>query len=197
MVNDERGQAFSLEGIVAGLILLAAVGFALQVTAVTPLSPSTSSQHVENQLQSTGEGMFDTTGTNGALEEAVLYWNPDEEQFHGTGLAGFYRGETPENRFGDALEETFGENIAYNVYVHYTNPVSGSVETQQMIEQGSPSDHAVSVSRAVPLFGSDRFVTEDGSRGAPLSDGGFYAPELDSGENLYTIVEVEVVAWRI
>lgn len=196
--SDTRGQALSLEGIVAGLILLAAVGFALQVTAVTPLSPSTSSQHVENQLYSSGEGMMDGAGANGALEEAVLYWDSDQERFHGTDLAPFYRGTAPENSFGDALDETFGANIAYNVFVHYETG-SDSVATQRIVEQGEPSDHAISVSRTVPLFESSRLVEEDGSRGERLEDvgGNFYAPNANANGGLYNVVEVEVVAWRI
>ena len=196
---DNRGQALSLEGIIAGIILLAAVGFALQVTAVTPLSPSTSSQHVENQLQSTGEGMLDSTAQNGALEEAVLSWDPDAEEFHGTDMAPFHRGSPPENDFGDALRRTFGDRgVAYNVFIHYQTDSDG-VETQRLVEQGEPSDHAISATRSIVLSENDRLVREDGTRGERLGDvgGDFYAPPISEGTNTYNILHVEVVAWRI
>lgn len=200
--RNERGQALTLEGITAAIILLAAIGFALQMTAVTPLSASTSSQHVENQLQSTGEGVLASSDNTGALEEALLYWNESESQFQGAGEESYYRGTSPDNAFGDALDTSFRDrNVAYNVYIHYHRD-DGTMSTQRLIDQGQPSDHAVSASRTVVLSESDRLVRPDGESGpqlAELSEGEFYAPHLDdeSEGSLYNVVRVEVVAWRI
>nr|WP_267163201.1 hypothetical protein [Halovenus salina] len=83
VASDDRGQALTLEAVVGAILMLAAIGFALQMTAVTPLSASTSSQHIENQLQSTSEGVLDTAADTGALREAVLYWNETTGEFHG------------------------------------------------------------------------------------------------------------------
>lgn len=208
MVSDERGQALSFEGIAAAIILLAAVGFALQVTAVTPLSPSTSSQHVENQIQSSGEGVLDSAYESGALQEAVLYWDPVNGTFHGaSGDAPHYQGSPPgELVLSETLNRTFGDrSIAYNVFIHYHEP-DGGMATQSLIEQGRPSDHAVSASRTLVLFEGDRLVEADGSDGNTLggptaeAEAGFYAPdinELDGDNNVYNVVHVEVVAWRI
>jgi len=204
-VTDERGQALSFEGITAAIILLAAVGFALQVTAVTPLSPSTSSQHVENQIQASAEGALDSAYEHGALQEAVLYWNTTEDGgFHGTGAETLhYQGSPPDGlAISETLNRTFGErSIAYNVRIQYHT--EDGMSTQQLIEQGRPSDHAVSASRTLVLFEDDRLVEADGSRSdVALGDlagdlnAEFYASDTDD-TSVYNVIHVEVVAWRI
>ena len=199
MVGDTRGQAFTLEAVTSAILLLAAIGFALQMTAVTPLSASTSSQHLENQLQATGEGVLGSTDESGALEEAVLYWNRTESEFHGATVEPYYRGGPPPNEFGDVLDETFGErNIAYNVLVHYQTE-NGETKTQEMVRQGQPSDHAVSASRTVELTNDHRLVEYDGSSGPALGDiddTEFYV-DASSDDVHYNLVRVEVIAWRI
>ena len=197
----ERGQAMTLEAVTAAILILAAIGFALQVTAVTPLSASTSSQHVENQLESTGEGILTSSAASGALQEAVLYWNTSEQKFHNAaGDRAFYTAGAPPNAFGEILSEAFSDrSVAYNVYVHYQTP-GGSVETQQMVRQGQPSDHAISASRTVQLIDTDRLVSEDFTRNQTLgnlSADEFYVSQRSSDGVHYSLVRVEVVAWRI
>jgi hypothetical protein len=198
VVDDTRGQALTLEGISAAIILLAAVGFALQVTAVTPLSPSTSSQHVESQIQSTADGALDSAAQDGTLAESVLFWNPDEDRFHNASEdVAHYQGSPPE-RFplSETLERTFDDrNVAYNLLVHYHTD-QGRL-TRQLVEQGSPSDHAVSASRTLVVHESDRLVERDGASGDRLGGSDLYAPNLETDENLYNLFHVEVVAWRI
>jgi hypothetical protein len=194
----DRGQALTLEGVTAAVLLLAAIGFALQVTAVTPLSPSTSSQHVENQLEATGDGMLASAADNGTLKEAILYWDPNEDEFHGSGAAPFYRSGAPPNDFGDELERSLGSrNVAYNVYVSYQT-FDGTVQSQQMVSQGRPSDHAVSASHTITLVDDDRLVQSDGSPGQRVGGTSFYIPDASpTDDGLYNFVRVEVVAWRI
>lgn len=191
----------TLEAVTAAILILASIGFALQVTAVTPLSASTSSQHVENQLQATGEGLLTTTSASGTLHEAVLYWNTSNQKFHDAAEdRAFYTAGTPPNEFGSALEETYSDrNVAYNVYVHYLNS-GGTVETQQMVRQGQPSDHAVSASRAIELTDADHLRLASGKKNQTLgnlSSGEFYADQRSPTEMHYNLVIIEVVAWRI
>jgi hypothetical protein len=195
--NTDRGQALTLEAIVASLILLTAVGFALQMTAVTPLSASTSSQHLENQLNSIGEGVLSSAAENGDLKRAVLYWENETVGFHGTHEERqYYTSQAPPGGFGDTLESFYGDrNIAYNVNIHYND--AGNVTTQEMVVQGEPSDNAVSASRTIVLVDSDRIVEADFSRGDPVVDADFYAPNGDNSTSYFNVFRVEVVAWRI
>ena len=120
MNSGERGQAYTLEAVVAAIVLLTAVAFALQVTIVTPLSASTSSQHIEGQQRAVAQGVLASAAEDGSLERAVLYWNETGERFHNTVGQGFYTDDPPDNEFGDKLEQAFTqEGIAYNVIVRY------------------------------------------------------------------------------
>lgn len=198
--DDERGQALTLEAIVGGLVLLTAVGFALQMTAVTPLSASTSSQHLENQLGEEAEGVLASTAETGALKDAVLYWDSEEEEFHGTGDRSFYTSGPPDNEFGDELRRTFGDrNIAFNVVVRYQTENLG-VSRQRMVRQGQPSDNAMSASRTVVLVDNDVLLDENGEETEERlaeSEQNFYAPNTADDNPYYNVVTVEVIVWRI
>ena len=203
---DNRGQAHTLEAIVAAMLLLTGIGFALQMTAVTPLSASTSSQHLENQLQSTGKGILASSAESGDLKEAVLYWNETEEQFHNVDNAGYYTTNLTETNFTSALNGTYGpRNVAYNVNVVY-HTSNDERERKRMVRQGEPSDHAIVASRTVTLVDDDTLVAENGTRldttvGESHANGNFYIPDAGNATTgnraLYNHVRVEVVAWRI
>jgi len=193
MVN--RGQAHTLEAVVAALLLLSSLVFALQITAVTPLSASTSNQHIENQQQASAAGVLSVASQNGNLERAVLYWNATGQRFHNGTINGYYTETMPTN-FGRSLEEAFGDRgIAYNVYVTYTGP-NGGVVRDEMIYRGEPSDNAVMASRSLVLTEESRLRTEDLHLGPQIDSSDFYAPDVGSG-GYYNTVRVEVVVWRI
>lgn len=200
--SGERGQAHSLEAVVASMIVLAGVAFSLQMTAVTPLSASTSNQHLENQLQATGDGVLASAAASGDIERALLYWNGTASEFHNADNEDHYTTNLTETNFTEALDRTYGpRNIAYNVYLVY-HTSNGETERQRLVFQGEPSDHAVSASRTVTLLDSDelRFAngTTTGTAIGNTSD--FYAPDAGTGSGhreLYNHVRVEVVAWRI
>lgn len=202
----DRGQALTLEAIIAAILLLTAVSFALQMTAVTPLSASTSNQHLENQLQSTANGLLASTAENGELKEAVLSWNTTAGQFHGANPPEgevFYT-TAPDNAFGDELARTFGDrNVAYNVIIYHYFPTDDTVGSTRMVNQGEPSDNAVSASRTIVLDDDARIRngTDSPSKTVGEADSEFYI--FDAGEAgdtdypHYNTVRVEVVAWRI
>lgn len=188
-----RGQAHTLEGTIAGLLLLVSLLVTLQTTAVTPLTASTSSQHIENQMANNARGALSAAEADGELKPAVLYWDEANARFHNTGTRGFYTNEPPNNAFGEILNVTFdSRGIAYNVYLNY----NGTEGREPYIDRGEPSDNAVSVSRTVTLLDSDRLRTDTGRPGTKVSDvTNFYAS--DKGNNVYNVVTVEVVVWRI
>lgn len=191
MVSD-RGQAHTLEAIVAALLLLSSVIFALQITAVTPLSASTSNQHIENQQQASAEGVLSMAAESGALREAVLYWNASGERFHG-GIANGYYTDTMPTEFGRILERSFGERgIAYNVYI----TSFGTTEREEMIYHGEPSDNAVTARRTVVLSDDTRLLQPDFTKGRTLNGTNFYVPDI-SEQGYYNSIRVEVVVWRI
>lgn len=193
-----RGQAHTLEAIVASLVLLTGLIFALQMTAVTPLSASTSSQHIENQQRAISDGLLATAAERNALKPALLYWDNSTTQYHNaseTGL-GVYASTPPNNTFGTMLERVFDERgIAYNVYVRFRGDRSESPIIY--VYNGRPSDNAVSASYTLTLTDDDHlYDTDETQNETTLSEAsGFPVP--DRGDNVYNTVRVEVVSWRI
>jgi len=197
----QRGQAHTLEAVVAALMLLVSIGIALQMTAVTPLSASTSSQHLENQLEKTANGVLASNAETGGLKDAVLYWNTSSESFHNTaGDRAYYTEKPPEDlTLGRTLNRTLdARNVAYNVYIYYKTE-DGDRDRQRMIYRGEPSEHAVTATHTVTIVGSDRLRKEDPQNtGGRVDQTDFYLDNSTSGtDGLYNQVRVEVVAWRI
>jgi hypothetical protein len=194
-----RAQAHTLEAIVASLMLLASLVFALQMTAVTPLSASTSSQHIENQQQATASGVLAAAAEQEALKPAVLYWNNSSQRFHETNEdLGYYTNGPPNNTFGEMLNRSFDERgIAYNVYLRFQNADS-EVISRRYIYSGVPSDNAVTAQHTITLVDNDHLydVNETRNRTVLGDESTTYPmPNLDS--NVFNTVSVEVVAWRI
>lgn len=196
---DDRGQAHTLEGISAAILVLASVIFALQVTAVTPLTASTASQHIENQHQGAAAGLLATADARGDLRPTVLYWNTTNSTFHGTGNDSFYTTGGPPTDFGRMLNQTFEENgIAFNVNLLYLTPDRDQRE-RQLVNLGRPSDHAVVVRTSVPIYDDDEIIAADNtSTGTTVENAStFYADDIDPQSNLYNVIRVEVVIWRM
>ena len=192
MVDTSRGQAHTLEAIVAGVLLLTSVLFALQITAVTPLSASTSNQHIENQQQAGAEGVLSIAAENGELKDAVLYWNRTSQRFHNGTVNGYYTKSMP-TPFGRMLERSFADRgIAYNVYVS----TYGTNQRDAMIYQGEPSDNAISASRSLVLTNSTRLLTSEMEPGVKINETNFYASNIGAS-GYYNTIEVQVVVWRI
>lgn len=212
-MREDRGQAYALEGIVASLLLVGSLVFALQVTAVTPLSASTSSQHIENQQAAVAEGVLATAVEQDALKVAVLNWDPtsDPQQFYGaTSGESFYIAGAPDNEFGTLLERAFEDRgIVFNVYVRPTvdldddgNDLGFATDAQRMVYRGEPSDNAVTATRLVTLYDHDVMYDGDEHPTTPINENDFYAedvtddPLAGTDDALYNVVRVEVVVWR-
>jgi len=194
----DRGQVHTLEGIVAAMLLLTSVIFALQMTSVTPLSASTSSQHVENQEHASAEGVLAAAAESGALRRAVLFWNASGDRFYNATEDRYYTREPPDNDLGDALDRAFGtRGIAFNVYVTFQAGSGSATQTQRMVYVGRPSDNAVRATRTVVLADDAQLVDHESAKtGDQVGDTGFYAPDVTSG-SVYNALRVEVVVWRI
>jgi hypothetical protein len=192
MVFNERGQAHALEAFTAALLLLAGLLFALQATAVTPLSASTSNQHLENQQQKMAGDILSSLDHTGDIQNAVLNWSDGGfgNKTNGTVYT------NPENiskfgRFGEVLNETLlEEGTALNVYVQYRE--NRTEKSQTMIFMGTPSDNAVVATRKVTLIDSNTLTGTN----TTLASGSHFAPDAAPGDALYNVVEVRIVLWQ-
>jgi len=194
----DRGQAHTLEAFMAALLVVGGVIFALGATAVTPLSASTSNQHIQNQQLAVANDLLATAEANETLRATVVFWNQSQGRFHGAEESGYYTTGGPPTSFGRALNETFrDQRVAFNVYVVYWQ---GTTRKQiPMTYMGAPSDNAIRASRTVTLY-DDTALTAPGATvnvSEAGNTGNFYAPDIAPGNELYNIVEVRITAWRM
>jgi hypothetical protein len=194
-----RAQAYTLEAFVAALLILSSVVFALQVTAVTPLSASTSNQHLQGQEAAVAAGVLDAAVANGSLGRMLRYWDTDPNtlSFHNASEDGYYL-DGPPTAFGHLLNRTLrAEGLAYNVELRFVT-ADGGVTGQYLVYQGSPSDEAVRTAATVALYDDD--PTYDWKEEPTDTDvsaaTGFFAPDAYPGRPLYNVVQVEVTVWR-
>lgn len=193
--NRDRGQVSVLESVVAAGLIIAVIIFAIQATAITPLTISTSHQHIETQQKKMADGVLEHTKESGALKDAILYWDQDNQVFDGAGQLGF-EGTYPDNEFGDVLNETFEDRrIAISVFVQYPRQ-DGSTGTEQMVEMGEPSDNAMTATTNVVIY-TDDVLTAPGETETVEEADDFFAPSAFSDDEVYTVVEVSIVVWRI
>lgn len=78
-----RGQAHTLEAFAAAALLVTSLFFAMQITAVTPLSASTSSQGIENQQRTDAEDALQIADREDELGPTLLHWDDETGAFHG------------------------------------------------------------------------------------------------------------------
>jgi hypothetical protein len=189
-----RGQAHTLEGIAAALVIVLAVTFTLQATAVTPLTASTASQHIETQHERAASGLLDTARESGTVSATLRYWNDSGAEFHGVRSDnGYYVSTTPNTTFGEGLVNTFGDRaIVYNVNTYYVDE-SGERRLRRLVYNGDPSADAVAVSRLVTLYDDQRLTSPGGTE--TLANSSYFTPNAPGP--VYAVVEVEVVVWRM
>jgi hypothetical protein len=190
-----RGQAYTLEAVIASLLLVSSLVFALQVTAVTPLSASTSNQHIENQQRASASGVLTAAQEAGALKDAVLYWNDSAEEYYDAERLTYYTNSYPPNEFGNITERAFdGRGLAVNVLIHYNE----SKEPSRMVYRGEPSDNAVSASRTVTIYnGSELAAPETSTTVENATSFDEVVPYDGTGGTVYNVVRVEVTVWRM
>lgn len=198
-----RGQAYTLEALIGALLLVSALTFALQVTAVTPLSASTSNQHIENQQRASASGALTAAQEAAVLKDAVLFWDEDGgAEYHGAERVTYYTNNHPPNEFGAILNRSFGgRGLAVNVLIYPGN----DQRPLRMIYRGEPSDNAVSASRMVTIYDDDHLTEPDGNGGVTESNTEVQnanqfkrrIPHRSSSSDIHAVVRVEVTVWRM
>lgn len=200
MRRTDRAQAFTIESVAATLLLLGTVVFLTQSTVVGPLTASTSSQQIAEQQRGVAAGMLDAAVRDGLVVPTLLYWDDLNETFHDGDAERYYVGRAPPTAFGALLNETFDEReVTYNVYVRYVDE-RGEPQRYPVVEQGSPSDDAVRVTRIVTLYDDDVLRDRTGNEtNVTLGEVAdvFYLPDAAPGSPVYNVVRVEVTVWPV
>ncbi|WP_411969082.1 hypothetical protein [Haloferax sp. YSSS75] len=202
---NDRGQAFTVEGVAAAVLLLGTLVFALQATGITALSAGTAGGAVDTQQADLARGVLANAVASETLTPSLLYWDDayagadGNGTYHGTGDDGYYVEGIP-TAFGDSLDRTLADaGYAYNVNVYYYDSADGAVVSRPLVEQGTPSDDAIRAVRTVTLYDDDVLsdVNETATDTTLAEASNFYASDVSPDSPLYNVVQVEVVAWRL
>lgn len=197
---NDRAQAFTLEALVAALLIVAAVAFSLQAVAITSNTASVGDTELRNQHAGIAQGVLDGAAERGTLTDTIVYWNEEQSRFHDAmGDDGFYEAQAPNTTFGEALDEHLeDQGLRYNIDLSYWNE-SGERNTHRLVEYGTPSSDAVRVTQTVTLYDDTRLVypNETARQDASLRDveEDFYAPNVDEESSVYNVIRVEVIVW--
>lgn len=193
----DRGQAFTIEAVVAALIVVGSLLFALQIGGVTSQTASTSSEGLVEQRAAVAAGVLDTATADRTVRATLLYWDETDEQFHNVSEIdeSFYT-VGPPTAFGRHLNGTLGDrSIAYNVNVLYRGS-NGTVERRPVVRSGVPTDDAARATRVVTLYDDDRLQFANGTASdTNLTEASYYFDDRYPGGPVYGVVRVEVVVW--
>lgn len=220
--SSDRGQAFTLEGFIAALVLLMAVLLAVQSVVITPSTGGavdrTAQAQVQQQVQdalivaqqtdASDGGNLSTTLRNIDLNETENGEYEFQEFHNASGAQGVYSPEVfrNESALGAILDTHLDAGQSYNVELYYQNE-SGTIDDPiQLVNQGPPSSTAVTASYTVTLHGNQTVTSpdhdDDDVRLQNVSDTDeSYIPNLNDpdaeGEavGVYNVVEVRVIVW--
>jgi hypothetical protein len=212
-MDDERGQAYALEGFLASMLLFTALLYSMQAVILTPTTAGTVDQDVKSQMRAEAHDNLVIANNRGELENLALYWDNTTGTFaHAYNDEVGYKRKPPcslgppsatpacEN-FGERLEATFtARGFVYNLYLDYRASSTNKQETRSttVVYQGVPSSNAVTATFTIVLYDGMKLTSEQGAGGRSLSElapSEFYASDVDPPGPIYNVVEVRIVVW--
>lgn len=206
--RSDRGQAFTLEGLVGSIVILTAVLFALQSVVVTPTTGGSVNPETRDRLQQEADDVLVTFARNDTfgLSEQVRYYVQSRRTFGGAlNPRVGYGIEQPPGSFGPLLNRTFSQRDRnYNIILEYrAKNTSAGTETITLAFQGEPSDSAVTATYPVTLYDNQTLTAPNSSNvelwqydtNASDDDDGYYPiPNAVEGP-VYNVVEVRLTVW--
>lgn len=210
--DGDRGQAFTLEGVLGAFVILTAVLFAVQAVVGTSTVGGQVDDDTRENLRVQAQDVLSTTADAGFadLAFAVRYWSSPQQRFFGADSRSVGYGEDgpPTILFGNAFDEAFvSQGRSYNIVVRYRgDPSDPDVDagTERMLWRGTPKADAVVASYTATLYDNMTLTPTDASSrelweydtNATDGDDGFYPiPDAEPDGPLYNVVEVRVIVW--
>lgn len=202
--SSDRGQAYTLEALIAALLLVTAVLFAMQSVVITPTSAG-QDRDVSAQQHQMASDALSTAANDGELSRLVRFWDCSDGGFsHGTFISGSPADQwmetegypsdlAPIEDVGETLNYTFDAGTRYNLELVYTN-ASGGQEVSRIVYQGTPGDDVVTASHTVAITEGQQVTgrAEDSETVGGCDDPAI--PEAGSGP-VHNVVEVRLVLW--
>ena len=214
--SGDRGQAFTLEGVLGASFLVIALLVALQTTVITPTTGGAVDDDTRDELQQKANDILVITANQETrdLSWYARFWDPNTRTFKGPAQdpeVGYGSKGVPERYgsvdlvLGEMLDRTFtNTGRRYNLVLRYRGNASpDQAGVQRMVYQGPPAEHAVVATHTVTLYDDDKLVPEgEQSRelneydtNATDNDDSYYPiPDVVDGP-VYNVVEVRLVVW--
>lgn len=215
----DKAQIHTIEGFTAAFLIVFTLLFAIQAIGITPTSSSTASQQVEQQNYKLADDVLSQSKASGELKGSLLYWNNStsnprfgeavEGRGHYSGRLSNTVPDTTEDteKFNETLQILHKRGLAHNVYL-----VCDDGTRHEYIYNGQPSQHASTASVTLTLHDQDEVVVNDSDPGTKVSflnssgiSAQYPCPKMDYSEypgpndnsDLYNVVEVRIVIWRM
>jgi len=171
--TDERGQAFTLEGFIASVVVLSAVLFALQALVFTPTSAGQVDEQVRDKLRTEARDVLTASANNGTedLSHHVRYFSNDTSGDTWVGNSGSLQQGYGEDKplspgdtvLGNGMNQTFNERgFSYNIQLEYLSATEANeTDSVPMVFRGVPTEEAVSVTYTVVLYDNETLTVPD------------------------------------
>lgn len=204
--DTDRGQAYTLEGFIAAMVVLMALLFALQSVVITPTTGGMADRTVQSQVQQetqdalmiAADGADDSE--NMSLSETIRYWDDDEDEFYNADpdqVHGAYNASNDSELYTEAilaevLTDRFTERgMSYNVELVYQN--ESEYESEYLVYQGEAE--AITTSYTVTLY-ENQTLTAPGQEDTTIDEADHPIPRAtDDSSVIYNVVEVRVAVW--
>lgn len=212
--SSDRGQAYTLESVIGGIVVLTAVLFALQSVIITPTTGGSVNSGEKADLRQQADDVLMTAAQNESfdLNAMVRYWDQDNRTFRGaTNPEIGYGTDGPPKNIGALLQRTFSSRGEYyNLELRYMKPTDESngdeaTGSVPVVYQGAPADDAVVATHRTTLYDNQTLSSPSLSTvgvelwqfdtNATDGDDGYYPiPNAEEGP-VYNVVEVRLVVW--
>jgi hypothetical protein len=211
-VRDDRGQVYTLEGIIGAVLIASALVLGLQAVDISPWTDDNVDQGTES-LRVQVEDLLSVANDRGDLRTVATCIDGDgNESPHPAVAAGGTQNATDRASFATLLNRTLEENNhRYRVSVVYPDEnATGGVSSTTLTPERGATRPTVSVTQQVALFDSDPVLGFDPNQGecVPVvatndtlgqrdadSDADIYVGNQDQDSDIYAVVKVRVVAW--
>lgn len=193
MVSEDRGQAYTLEGVLGAILVVTAVVYGLQ--AIDTRAWQSQTDQNTQQLQNRAGDLLTVAGESGALREATLCYR-DSRRISGS--------DSPDQRgaFEDILNQTFdSQGDQYNLYFSW----NGTDQRETTVASSLTVDNVDRAALSVATASTTVTLTDDmrqrigddcSSTGPKIENSdGFYIPNVDDRSTVYNVVEVRLVVW--
>jgi len=199
---DNRGQAYTIEGVIGAIVIASALVLGLQAVDIAPWTNDSTDRETE-ALRVQAQDVLAAAEDRDALRTAATCIVGDGDGTpHPAVAAGDVGSDNDRASLGILLNRTLDANDnRYTVYIDF--PENGTINTTPITPERAATRPSVTVTRQIPLFDSDPVLAfdEDAGECVPAEDSdslaneSVYVANQNDTSDLYAVVRIRVVAW--